>query len=66
MPLLEPELLELLAPGAPTELLDEFVAVMRVLLVSRPMLWLLLGYVVSRLERNPVSRLASDPAPPRF
>jgi hypothetical protein len=44
VPLLVPELLELLAPGAPTELLDEFVATLEeLLLVSRLMLRLLLG-----------------------
>jgi hypothetical protein len=37
-----------------------------VVFVSRVMLRLLLGYVVSRLELNPVSRLLSLPAPPRF
>ena len=35
-----------------------------VVLVSRATL--LLGYVVSRLEPNPLSRLLSLPAPPRF
>jgi len=74
--LLPLELLPLDVPvpelGAPTALFV-FVEILLllglfsiVLFVSRLMLRLLLGYVVSRLEPNPVSRFLSLPKPPRF
>ena len=64
----EPEVLEPLLPGEPTPVLDELEELeapgLTELFVSRPMLRLAL--LLSRLEPNPVSRLVSDPAPPRF
>ena len=65
-----PLLLEPLEPGAPTALFvfveSELLLLLPIeLFVSRLMLRPL-GYVVSRLEPNPVSRLRSFPAPPLF